>query len=163
MNWYEFKTGLSAEQIKQRLQDEDMLACYDCSAEILSNDRFYIASTEASAFNQNYVFRGSIRKQGGEIYVVGDFGWTTTVYCLIGILVAVFFCLFAAMGYSMDEGIDTAIMLAIMISAVMLLIYGIMLVIMPLMGNTAYKSDHDAQIYPILFYIKHELLQENEA
>lgn len=163
MNWYEFKTGLSAEQIKQRLQDEDMLTCYDCSAEILSNDRFYIASTEASAFNQNYVFRGSIRKQGGEIYVVGDFGWTTTVYCLIGILVAVFFCLFVAMGYLANGDIGTGIMLAIVVSMAMLLIYGIMLVTMTLMGNTAYKSDHDEQIYSILFYIKDELLQENEA
>lgn len=163
MNWYEFKTGLSAEQIKQRLQDEDMLTCYDCSAEILSNDRFYIASTEASALNQNYVFRGSIRKKDGEVYVVGDFGWTTTMYCLIGILAAVFFCLFIAMGYSANGDIGAGIVVAIVVSMTMLLFYGLIFAIAPLMGNTAYKSDHDAQIYPILFYIKHELLLENEA
>lgn len=156
--WMEFETELTAEEVKQRLNDAKFLSGYDCTAQLLSNDRFYIASLDGSPIQQQFVFRGNIRKRERGACVVGEFGWSSIYYTVIGIVMAAFFAVYIAMGVWATGSLGAGLAGAIAVFLFMALLFGLGYVLDVLTKNPREVTWKDVKANSILYFIRRGLL-----
>lgn len=155
--WREFQTELTAEELWKRLNDASFLSGYACTSKVLSNDRFYIASTEGSVIQEQFVFSGSIRRGEEGVTVVGTFGWSSIYYAAIGIIAAVFFAVIMAMGASTGSSV-AGLVCAIVVFLFMALLLGAFYVWDALTKNRSEVTWKDVHANTVLYFIRRGLI-----
>lgn len=155
--WREFQTELTAEELRKRLKDETFLHGYGCKAKLLSNDHFYIASTEGSVIQEQFVFSGSIRTGEEGVSVVGDFGWSSIYYAAIGIAVAAYFAFFVAMGASTGNA-AAGLISAIVVFPFIALFFGMIYAWDSLTKDRSEVTWKDVHANTVLYFIKRGLI-----
>lgn len=156
--WMEFETDISPAELKRRLNNQELLSQYDCVAEIQRDDSFTISSTEGSFLRREFVFRGSICKQEGRNYIVGNFGWSNMFYGLCTVTVALFALVLVMINIMKDIRLDLTCMLFMFLA--LIVIVGLLYALNVYGNGSTEVTWKDVYANTVLRFIRQELVTD---